>query len=110
MTRFNLLRSIRQCLGGYLLERSQALWPKSHLMPRTGQIASLMFAHLAQSSKPDPNHATFSVSKPEIAAIRFSSVTSSEVNVRMIRPEYIAMMRSATCSTSGISELITITA
>jgi uncharacterized protein (TIGR00730 family) len=46
----------------------------------------------------------------EIAWIRLSSVTSSEVNSRMIRPLYIATIRSETCSTSGISELITITA
>ena len=47
---------------------------------------------------------------PEIAWISLSSVTSSDVKVRMIRPEYIATIRSDTCSTSGISDEITITA
>lgn len=47
---------------------------------------------------------------PEIAWIRLSSVTSSDRKVRMMRPEYMAMMRSDTCSTSGISELMTMTA
>ena len=47
---------------------------------------------------------------PEIAWISEFSVTSPAVKVRMTRPEYIATIRSETCSTSGISELMTITA
>lgn len=55
-------------------------------------------------------HATLSVSMPEIAATRLSSVTSSVVKLRMIRPWNIATIRSETCITSGISDEITITA
>ena len=58
-----------------------------------------------------PGHAALDwPDMPEIAWIRSSSVTVSAGNSRVMRPLCMAMIRSATCSTSGISEETTITA
>lgn len=56
------------------------------------------------------SQAALSVPMPEIACTRLSSDTSAAVNSRMTRPWYMATILSETCSTSGISELITMTA
>ncbi|WP_417808530.1 transposase [Thioclava sp.] len=51
-----------------------------------GYAVSEVAERLEIRSLPHRYHATLSVSIPEIAATRLSSVTSSVVNVRIIRP------------------------
>lgn len=69
--------------------------------------------HAAEAGKSDPHQAAalpLPLPIPEIAWTRLSSLTSLEVNSRVMRPWYIATTRSETPRISGISEEMTITA
>jgi len=103
-------KNLNSCATGYWLGcsafrlQSMTLWPLA-----TGWQPVRISSQSGQDQFIPPQ-ATLSGVMPEMAWMRLSSVTSSQVKVQMISPENMAMIRSLTCSTSGISELITITA
>ena len=122
----NGIQTIEQLKSQQHLERGRVsqhpyhrIVPGSQRQPRLStaqQIPLVRFsdfsAELFQTAISCSGHqaASFSGVIPEIACTRLSSVTSSEVKVRMIRPWNMAIMRSETLRTSGISELMTMTA